>query len=482
MGGKYGKGYLTVYLSLTLTVMLSLCLTLIEGARRSCIRLETECITDIGLHSVLGEYHREVFRQYDLFLVDSSYGTPVPTYCNTQARLEDYIRGNMDLETSGYFDFVYKDLLGLEILDVYIDKVAFASDDEGRRIQKKAAKAMLDEVGVGLVDDVLEWVGVVEQDKLQEYDVATMRQEVNKDIEEQVEAKKKEDEEKWFSIEMPDLLGYLNGLLSDGLLYSVLEGEKISAQVADTSQYISARRKSGGLNVGNASVTEAVTPAERVLFHAYLLRHAGYYGEEKEEGLLHYQIEYILNGRSSDKENLTATMWKLCTIRSAANLMYLYRDQGKRATVKTVAAAAATAIFMPELEGLIETSLLLGWAYVEGMYDAKVLLKGGKVPLLKSAKDWHYDLDSILESADMQVADNNQEGLDYAEYLQILLFLADGETTAFRFMDIVEMDIRQTEGNEDFRMDGCIDYLEVNAIYKSGFDYRHEVRLQKGYE
>ncbi len=479
---KKVKAYLTVYLSLTLTVLLSLCLTLIEGARRSCIRLETECITDIGLHSVCGEYHREVFRQYDLFLIDSSYGTSVPTYCNTQARLEDYILQNMDLKTTGYFDFVYKDLLGTELLDVYIDKVAFASDDEGRRIQKKAAKAMLDETGIGLAEDMLEWVGVVEQDKLLEYDVASERQEINRDIEERVEAKKKEDEEKWYSIEMPDLLGYLNGLISDGLLYGMLEGEKISAQVVDTSQYISARRKNGLLSVGNAPAADSVTPTERVLFHAYLIQHLGRYGQEKENGLLAYQVEYVLNGYGSDKENLAATMWKLCNLRSAANLLFLYSDQGKRAAVQGVATTVAAAILMPELEVLIESSLMLGWAYVEGMYDVKVLLKGGKVPLIKNAEAWHYDLDSILESADMQVTGKEQKGLSYAEYLQILLFLASGENSAFRFMDIVEMDVRQTAGNQEFRIDGCIDYLEVTAIYKSRYGYRHVVRLQKGYE
>lgn len=482
MSKRYAEGYLTIYLSLTLTVMLSLCLTLIDGARRSCIRLETECATDIGLHSVMGEYHREMFRQYNLFYVDSSYGTKNPTYCNTQARLEDYILQNISLDSSGYFDLVYKDLLGVELLDAYIEKVAFASDDNGRRIQKKAAKAMLDEVGIGLVDDVLEWVGVIEENKLQEYDVETERQQINDEIAERVEIKRQSDEEKWFSIEMPDLLGYLNSLLSDGLLYSVLEGEAVSTQVVDLSEYISSRRKNNALSVGNAPVTEPVALAERALFHAYLLRHVGYYGKEKEEGLLCYQIEYILNGYASDKENLSATMWKLCGLRSAANLTYLYSDRDKVNTVRSIAATVATAISMPELEGLIENSLLLGWAYVEGMYDVKVLLKGGKVPLLKSAEDWHYDLDSIMESADMQVAEKTPKGLCYGEYLQILLFLADGENTAFRFMDIVEMDVRKTAGNQNFRMDGCIDYLEVTAIYKSKFGYRHVVRLQKGYE
>ena len=36
------SGYLTVYVALTLTVMLSLCLTLIEGVRRHTVAFETE--------------------------------------------------------------------------------------------------------------------------------------------------------------------------------------------------------------------------------------------------------------------------------------------------------------------------------------------------------------------------------------------------------------------------------------------------------
>lgn len=480
--GRRVKGYLTIYLSLTLTVMLSLCLVLIDGARRSGIRLETECATDIGMHSVLGEYHRELFRQYDLFYIDTSYGSAVPTYCNTQARLEDYIGQNMNAESCGHFNFIYKDLLAVDLAAVYVDKVAYASDDAGRRIQKKAAKAMLDEVGVGLVDDVLEWVGIVDGNKLQEYDVAAKRQEVNRDIEEKIDIKKKTDEEKWISIEPPNLLAYLNGLISERLLYSILEGEEISSQVVDLSEYISSRRKNGVISAGNAPEEESVTTVERVLFHEYLLRHTGYYGREKEDGCLCYQVEYLLNGQETDKKNLEGTMWKLCGLRSAANLLHLYGDEAKRAAAQTVAAAAAGVILMPELEPVIETSLLLGWAYVEGMYDVKVLLKGGKVPLIKSTEDWHYDLDSILENANMQVEGGNRKGLEYADYLRILLLLTNGETTVFRFMDIVEMDIRKTPGNKDFRMDGCIDYLDITAIYKSRFDYRHVVRLQKEYE
>jgi hypothetical protein len=52
------NGYMTIYLALTLGVMISLCLALIEGCRYRGICLETECVMDIGMDSILAEYHR----------------------------------------------------------------------------------------------------------------------------------------------------------------------------------------------------------------------------------------------------------------------------------------------------------------------------------------------------------------------------------------------------------------------------------------
>ena len=55
---KVQNGYLTVGLSLCLAVLLSLCLTLIDGVRRNCSWMEIVCITDIGMHIIMAEYHR----------------------------------------------------------------------------------------------------------------------------------------------------------------------------------------------------------------------------------------------------------------------------------------------------------------------------------------------------------------------------------------------------------------------------------------
>ena len=57
------EGYITVYLSLTVAVMLSFIVTLIEGIRVQTIRFQTECVMDMGITSIFAEYNRELLKQ-----------------------------------------------------------------------------------------------------------------------------------------------------------------------------------------------------------------------------------------------------------------------------------------------------------------------------------------------------------------------------------------------------------------------------------
>ena len=91
-------GYMTVYLALTVTVIIALCLALIEGCRYRGISLETECVMDIGMDSILAEYHRELQKQYNLFVIDCSYGSENASTEQTERHLLDYMNRNFSLE------------------------------------------------------------------------------------------------------------------------------------------------------------------------------------------------------------------------------------------------------------------------------------------------------------------------------------------------------------------------------------------------
>ena len=82
---------MTIYLALSLTAVLSLCVLLIEGARMNGARFMAEYSLDVGMNSVLAEYHKELLEQYDVFFVDTSYGTDLPSIYNTAEHLQKYI-------------------------------------------------------------------------------------------------------------------------------------------------------------------------------------------------------------------------------------------------------------------------------------------------------------------------------------------------------------------------------------------------------
>lgn len=152
------NGYMTIYLALTLGVMISLCLALIEGCRYRGICLETECVMDIGMDSILAEYHRELFAQYNLFAVDCSYGTEHGTTKLTEEHLLEYMNHNFSLEDIFLDKFLYRDFFALEAEKAEMTKAAFVTDGDGEVFRRMAVDAIEDDVGIGLLQQIKEWV------------------------------------------------------------------------------------------------------------------------------------------------------------------------------------------------------------------------------------------------------------------------------------------------------------------------------------
>lgn len=91
-------GYLTVYMALSLWVMLSLFFVLLKGIRQSTVRMEAQIIADIGMDSVLAEYHRELFERYGFLFVDISYGTKKADIPNMEEHLRSYLEKNCEMQ------------------------------------------------------------------------------------------------------------------------------------------------------------------------------------------------------------------------------------------------------------------------------------------------------------------------------------------------------------------------------------------------
>ena len=138
------KGYITVFLALSLTLILSLVFTVIQGARISAIRMKFECVADIGMNSVLAEYHRELLEQYDLLFVDMSYGGSQPSVGNTEAHLKNYMQKNLQPEGGFASGMGVRDFLAMSADNVHIGRYSIASDEEGAVLKRQITDYMSD--------------------------------------------------------------------------------------------------------------------------------------------------------------------------------------------------------------------------------------------------------------------------------------------------------------------------------------------------
>ena len=71
-----------------------------------------------------------------------------------------------------------------------------------------------------------------------------------------------------------------------------------------------------------------------VLFGEYLMDHFSGATEGKDAGALDYELEYLLAGEGSDRENLEAVAGKLLLLRFVPNYAHLQSSAGKKAEAR----------------------------------------------------------------------------------------------------------------------------------------------------
>ena len=163
-------------------------------------------------------------------------------------------------------------------------------------------------------------------------------------------------------------------------------------------------------------------------------------------------------------ENLKSVAHRLLVIREGINFVYLLGDAPKRAQAASLAAAISSALLIPMASGIVEMVLLGCWAYGESILDVRELFAGGKIPLIKSTSNWQLELENLGQLLQRMDTDRREDaqGMDYEEYLRVLLYLEEQQTKTMKCLYVFELTVRAAEGHEQFRMDSCLDALEVS--------------------
>ena len=180
--------------------------------------------------------------------------------------------------------------------------------------------------------------------------------------------------------------------------------------------------------------------------------------------LLVNEWEYVIRGSTDDEENYRAVRKRLFIARNALNLAAIYKDPAK---VELIVSAAET--ISPGPLGLVTQALIAeAWAALETEEDLEDLYHDRRVPILKTPEQWKTDIGAVLGSDKVKdklddesrkMLDERQEeitglsgkistvtqfknGLNYDEYLMIMICALNDNVRLLRIMDLIQINMK----------------------------------------
>ena len=473
------KAQMTIYMTLVFSILIPLMFTIIEGARINASKLQLECVLEMGMDSVLAEYHRELFDQYGLLFIDTAYGSGTGSLENTKDHLLTYMAYNLKPQ-KGLLMIGNRDFYRLQTDSLEFIKSSRATDQDGEVFEKMVMSYMLQKYGISYIQDISKIIQVAESNHifdrniLEENDCAQAK--INA-----IELPESEEGKDWQEVVIENPTEGINRFRSQGLL-PIVCSKPISGRTINPDLYASHRNLVEGNGVWE-KWQESNSLEELLLLNEYFMLKTGNYRNGKDNSVLQYQTEYLIAGKANDTDNLKTVVNRLLLIRGGANSVYFASDETMKAEAETAAAALSCVLLMPELQEVFQAAIIAGWIYAESVNDLKLLLDGYKVPLIKKKGEWNLSLDQSMNISATAIGNslNKESGLDYEDYLRLLLYTTAGKTKTFRMMDIIEMDIRKTNGSQNFCMDNCIAAFLLQVIFTSDYGYYFLMKRENGY-
>ena len=435
------NGEVTVYLTLTFVLFVSLILALVESASVQMAKNYRRADMNRALECVFAEYQKELLENYDVFAIECGYETGTYTEQNILDRLSYY---GADMENE-------------------IERIQLFTDNSGELFRDQVGKYMKHKYGIAWADKYLGNVSLWknQEEKADEFTEEEEKQNDQlKDLLGEQEAELPEEE---------NPMQHVAELKRSSILELVLPKDKTISEKQISLQEMPEKREN---HTGYGAFSD-VEPEDgtltSVLLGEYVIDHFTDFTDGPKGGELDYELEYILEGHASDRENMETVASKLLMVRFVPDYAYIQTDPEKKAEAEAAALTLCTVIGLPELAEGAAQGILLAWAYGEAIMDIRTLVSGGKVPLVKNAEDWKLSLSGLMQlgSAGENVAADSgkdmESGLAYREYLRMLLFLKSQDEVGMRTLDMVEQNLKIRYGQTFFRADACISRVEFHS-------------------
>lgn len=387
-----------------------------------------------GLSHTKGNYQKELFDKYHIFVIDPRYESKLP---------KDFAgKVKESLEES-------KDSFKFQVGHARIENQIYLTDQKGEPLKYQIREIMKYEMGAEVVKL---WTDKWKKSVDQGGELSNIQQKIDQEEEEVQEQEVSKDEEQGTE-KQEDPRNGLMGLIRQGSISLVMGKKKVSSLSVPISYGNQDKTKEKiwnffkkssmeekleeGKNVSGNGLS-AELPA--ILYGIKYFHHLT--SKETKEGL-QYEMEYLIAGKGTEKDNLGAVLWKMIFLRFLTNTIYIYQDttKGKEAALLATSILGVTGI--PPLVSIAKNMLLLALAYGEAVIDVRNLAEGKKVPFIKSKGTWQLSFSGLATLTCSKKPTEN--GLDYEDYLFLLLTLqGDKQEKYLRMLDVMEHNVKQS--------------------------------------
>lgn len=467
------KGSITVFSAMSLMLITSLLFALLESARSYGLQLQGKQKAMLVTESVFAEYQEKIWKDYHLLFLDGAYGGEEFELSKIEGKAYQLFQENVCADST----FARGgNLLQMQGKGATVDAYQLATDGQGevffRSVVSYMKQTMPQKVAQELYERITKGETVqkensdcekaVEKAKnsMQEFDETEKAGEESKSGKvdktdtagRSIERDEKGKEEK--SKEETNILEYVLKMKQNAVLGLVVED---ISKISDTSISLKDTLLNRNFQKGNMAEKTKGSWYDNILFTTYLTSHFLDYTQNQSGKVLSYELEYLLCGKESDKANLESTVGRLLLIREASNVASIMKDPVKLKEASAVAITLAGYTGNPAIIKMVELGIIAAWAYLEGILDVRTLLGGGRIPFVKTSKEWTLDVKNMLGSfQESKKAKESKNGVTYQEYLAQLLFAQNKREVSYRAMDLIEKNIQQESGYENLKMEHMI--------------------------
>lgn len=469
------KGSLTVFYSMTIMILLSLFLTMVEVVRENAMETASLLYTKEAVESSFSEFNAFMWKNYGMLGMDFGYNGQANDMGMLASKLVDYAKVNSNPEMEGIL-FGNSSFLRMEPTEAIVDNYGLLTDNGGAPAIVMGARQVIGAIPEAILNEWLAQSGDVSNTKNE--DVGSKVSSMNSakaQAKEEKEAAKREAMEKGeeFIEEEPPLseseyddpssaFGEISSLISQGVLAMVIpDVSSLSTKKLHTNKVSERTRFQGTRN----DIT-SISAAEKVLYGQYLFDKFEYYGHQLKRDGLDYEVEYVIFGKNSDVENLAAMAERLLLIREGQNLISVGLDSALREQAYVLATAVIGWTGNPGLVTIVQIAIMAIWAFIESILDVRTLFAGGRVAFVKNYATWTSTVTHLLQVVDVNFrAKESEAGMNYIDYMRAMLVVESQEKLGLRSLDAIEYAIRTQDGFESVKVDQMIYAMEPTINY-----------------